>query len=102
MIKGKAVNVVAELQQQRWEDQDGKKKDKILLHVTNVSFTSGSKDSNGSGDRTQNTPQTAQKQATQSAPAKSNPFQQALAGEQAQGAPGDFSNPSEYDDDVPF
>lgn len=113
MTQGKAVNVVAEYQQQRWEDQDGNKKSKPLFHVLNVSFTSGSKDdqgnSNNSSNNNQNNGQKRQETNNSGAPAnnnsKRNPFQEALAASGSGGAPAKnqgFHNVNEFEDDIPF
>jgi single-strand DNA-binding protein len=49
LLKAKPVNVNGEIKQERWENQDGKKKNRIKFRVINLTFTAGdSKNSNQS------------------------------------------------------
>ena len=109
MVRGKAVNIVTEYHQQRWEDQDGNKKSKPLFHVLDVSFTSGSKDSENSSNTYQNNTQNRQETAKTGSPVNNtkevNPFQAALAASRSKEASAQNTNlPSgeEFDDDIPF
>ncbi len=102
MVTGKPVNLVCEMQQNRWENQDGQKRSKVIFHVTDVSFTAGEKKENGS---TQQRPEQGFKQppANNSKPsaapaAKPNPFQAALAGAKPQGQ----TTPDDWEDEIPF
>jgi single-strand DNA-binding protein len=96
MVKGKAVNLTGEMQQQRWE-KDGEKHNKWILHVLNTSFTSGSKsDSSEAGeeDQTQHYKKApASNGGTQQGSSKKpDPFAAALAGATSEAD----------EDDIPF
>ncbi len=105
MLKGKACNLNGEMQQQRWEDADGNKHNKWLIHVRGVSFTSGSKsDTQESRESAPKELNNVQKQSSfsptgshqgsqQASSPPKDPFAAALAA----------SKPTEeFEDDIPF
>ena len=66
LLKGKPVNVQGEIKQERWENQDGQKRNAMKFIVRNLSFTAGdSQNGNAKQAPQQNTQQTQQQKPAQ-------------------------------------
>lgn len=88
MTKGKQVGVEGQLRQERWDAQDGSKRSKVTIEVNNLQLLGGRDGASQGG-----APQGGGWNNGPSAPAPQAP----------QGNPGGFqSNPSSFEDDIPF
>ena len=111
MLKGKACNLIGEMQQNKWEDNDGNKHNRWVLHVLNTSFTSGSKNDTQESGSTQrevsNSSPASHQRPSQTSKPPTDPFAAALASSQPEADNEDeFYNPDQnkkfQDDDVPW